>query len=177
VEYELGKANIVPLKLQYDATPGYDGQIEGVFDGVNKGDGNQFHSGDGVGVPQHLTFDLGVLTHLTRLEMWARSDGYNNWNPKTIQFWGIEDITGAEISLPSRDAGWEAEAVSKGWTKLLDGTCSDSVYNRLQFNTSAKIRYLIVRTTEVYNNPTSGTGVYVILREITLYADYVSEIN
>jgi hypothetical protein len=177
VEYELPKANIIPLMLANDATTGYDGRIEGVFDDVNNGDGNQFHSGDGVGVPQHLTFDLGVLTNLTRLEMWARSDGYNNWNPKQIQFWGIADITGAEITLPSMDEGWETEAVAKGWTKLLDGTCNDPANNRLQFDTAANIRYLIVRTTEVFGGPSSGSGAYVILREITLYSDYIAEIH
>ncbi len=177
VEFELDKSLIVPLKLAKDATTGYDGRIEGVFDGVLGTGGNQFHSGNDVGVPQHLTFDLGVNTNLTRFEIWARSDGYNNWNPKKIQFWGIDDITGAEITLPSMDSGWEAEAVAKGWTKLIDGTCSDPVNNRLKFDTSARIRYLIVRTTEVYGGPSSGTGAYVIIKEINLYADSILPVN
>jgi hypothetical protein len=183
VEFEIDKTKIMPLKLPNDATTGYDGRIEGVFDGIIDGGGAQFHSGDGVGVPQHLTFDLGVQTTLTRLEMWARSDGYNNWNPKKIQFWGIGDIPQSElpgkvITLPSMDSGWEAEAQAKGWTKLLDATCSDPVNNRLQFDTPAtKIRYLIVRTTEVHGGPSSGSGAYVILREITLHADLIEELD
>lgn len=178
VEFELDKSKIVPLKLSKDATTGYSGKIEGVFDGVLNTGGAQFHSGDGVGVPQHLTFDLGVSTTLTRLEMWARSDGYNNWNPKKIQFWGIADMTDAEITLPSMDAGWEAEAEAKGWKKLLEGTCNDPVNNRLQFDApDTRMRYLIVRTTEVYGGPSSGSGAYVILKEITLYANYIADLH
>jgi hypothetical protein len=175
VEFELDKNKIHPLKLSLDATTGYDGRIEGVFDGILNTGGAQFHSGDGVGVPQHLTFDLGVLTNLTRLELWARSDGYNNWNPKKIQFWGIADITGAEITRSSMDTGWEAEAEAKGWIKLLEGVCDDPANNRLQFDAPApRIRYLIIRTTEVYAG--SGSGAYVIIKEITLYADYIEEL-
>jgi hypothetical protein len=175
VEFELDKSRIVPLKLSKDATTGYDGKIEGVFDGVLNTGGAQFHSGSGVGVPQHLTFDLGVLTTLTRLEMWARSDGYNNWNPKKIQFWGIADMAGAEITLSSMDTGWEAEAEAKGWIKLLDGECNNPVNNRLPLDASGspRIRYLIIRTTEVYGGPSSGSGAYVIIKEITLYANYI----
>ncbi|MDR3246461.1 MAG: hypothetical protein LBT50_08525 [Prevotellaceae bacterium] len=177
VEYEIVKTQIVPLRLSNDATTGYNGRNEGVFDDIINGDGAQFHSGDGVGVPQHLTFDLGVKTNLTRLEIWARSDGYNNWNPKKIEFWGIENISGAEITIPSMDPNWENEAVAKGWTKLLAGTCNDPVNNKLTFDTSARIRYLIIRTTEVYGGPSSGSGAYVILREITLYADSITPID
>lgn len=178
VEFAIDKTKIKPLKLSKDATTGYNGKMEGVFDGVIAGGGSQFHSGDGVGVPQHLTFDLGVQSSFTRLEMWARSDGYNNWNPKKIQFWGIADITGAEISLPSMDAGWEAEAEAKGWVKLLEGVCNHPVNNRLNFDdTTSRIRYLIIRTTEVYGGPSSGSGAYVILQEIDLHANYIAELE
>jgi hypothetical protein len=172
----LDKTKIVSLRSANDATAGYSGTIDAVFNGVISDGANQFCSSDGVGVPQHLTFDLGVQTNLTRLEMWARSDGYNNWNPKKIQFWGIADITGAEIALPSGDTGWEAEAVAKGWTKLLDGTCDYPVNNKLQFDTFPKIRYLIVRTTEENGPPSTGTGAYVIIQEITLYSDDITEL-
>jgi hypothetical protein len=176
VEFTIDKTKITPLKLSKDATTGYSGRIEGVFDGTIAAGGAQFHSGDGVGVPQHLTFDLGVQTSLTRLEIWARSDGYNNWNPKKIQIWGIADITGAEIALPSMDAGWETEAEAKGWIKLMDGVCNEPVNNRLSFDdTTSKIRYIIIRTTEVYGGPSSGSGAYVIIQEINLYANYIAE--
>jgi hypothetical protein len=178
VEYEVNKAKIVALQLPGDATTGYSGTYTGVFDGILNTGGNQFHSGDNVGVPQRLTFDLGVRANLTRLEIWARSDGYNNWNPKTIQFWGTdEDIADAAITIPSSDPNWETEAVSKGWTKILDGTCNDPVNNRFNFDTEIKIRYLIIRTTEVYGPPSSGSGAYVILKEITLYANSITEVD
>jgi hypothetical protein len=180
VEFKLNKSKIKPLKLPRDATTGYSGKEEGVFDGIVKASGNQFHSGSGVGVPQHLTFDLGVLTDLTRVEVVARGDvgdTYHNWNPKKIQFWGIADTTGAKITLPSADAGWEDEAVAKGWTKLLDDECGDPITNVLQFDAPVpRIRYLIIRTTEVYGPPSSGSGAYVILREVTLHADYIEDL-
>jgi hypothetical protein len=116
--------------------------------------------------------------------MWARSDGYNNWNPRKIQFWGLADIPSADltsktITLPSTDPGWEAEAQAKGWIKLLDATCSDPVNNRMQFDEASqtKIRYLIVRTTEVHGAPSTGSGAYVILQEITLHTDLIENLD
>ncbi|MDR2474208.1 MAG: hypothetical protein LBD53_11750 [Tannerella sp.] len=175
VEFAVSKTNIKHLVIPYEATTGYSGAYTGVFDDIIRDGANQFHSGSGAGVPQHLTFDLGLKANLTRFELWARDDGYNNWNPRIIQIWGIEDITGAEIPLASADAGWESKALSLGWTKMTENTCPVPVYNKLTINNPAKVRYIIVRTKEVHGAPATGSGAYTILREISLFADDITK--
>jgi len=178
VEFEVTKSKIKYLEWSNDAFTGHSGAFSGVFDGVNAGGGNQFHSGDGAGVPQHLTFDLGVVANLTRFETWARADGYNNWNPKAIQIWGIEEINAtSEVSVSSMDAGWETEAIAKGWTLITQNVCSNPVNNKLTITNPKKARYIIIRTTEVYGGPASGSGAYVILREISLWADSITAVE
>ncbi len=178
VEYELLKSKIVPLKLPFDATTGYSGKIEGVFDGVIGTGGNQFHSGDKVGVPQHLTFDLGVVANLTKFEIWARSDTYHNWNPKIIQMWGTDVLDDAnKITLESSNANWESEAKAKGWTLLTEHTCTDPINNKVNITSQKKVRYIIVRTTQVHGAPASGSGAYVIIKEMTLFANSISNTN
>jgi hypothetical protein len=178
VEYKLDKTIIKPMNLAADANTGYSGRREAVFDGSVNGDGNQFHSGGGVGVPQHLTFDLGVIANLTWFEIWARSDGYNNWNPKIIQIWGSETLDASStVSLPSSDAGWEDEALSKGWTLLTESVCNQPVNNKITIDHPSRARYIIIRTKEVYGDPKSGGGAYVIIQEMDLYADYLERIT
>lgn len=178
IEFSLEKPKIKHLNWPNDAATGHSGSFSGVFDGNISGGGAQFHSGDNVGVPQHLTFDLGVTTNLTRFELWARDDGYNNWNPKKIQIWGIEQINdNSKISLPSMDAGWEDEARSKGWVLLTENVCSNPVNNKLTITNPQKARYIIIRTTEVYGAPSLGTGAYTILREVSLWADSITPVE
>ncbi|MFV0418396.1 MAG: DUF4998 domain-containing protein [Dysgonomonas sp.] len=178
VEFSVEKPKIKFLNWPNDAATGYSGNHNGVFDGIFAGGGNQFHSGDNVGVPQHLTFDLGVNANLTRFETYARDDTYHNWNPKVIQIWGIETIDeNSKISLPSMDAGWENEAKSKGWKLLTENTCGDPISNKLTIANPQKARYIIIRTKEVYGGPSSGSGAYVILREVSLWADSILPVN
>lgn len=178
---ELDKAKIKYMNWSNDAKTGYSGTYTGVFDGIIKGGGNQFHSGGGVGVPQHLTFDLGVNANLTRFELYARGDSgdsYYNWNPKKIQIWGIEDIgVDSQVSVPSNNAGWEDEARTKGWVLLSDNICSDPISNNLTITNPGRARYIIIRTTEVFGAPSSGSGAYTILREVTLFANSIIPVN
>lgn len=178
VEFSLPKANIRRMPWSKDATTGYSGTYTGVFDGVFGGGGNQFHSGSGVGVPQHLTFDLNVKTNLTRFELYARDDNYHNWNPKVIQIWGIEEIDDdSEVQLSSMDAGWEAEAITKGWKLLSENVCNHPISNNLIIDNPQTVRYIIIRTTEVHGAPSSGSGAFVILREVTLFADSILPVD
>lgn len=178
VEFEVVKSNIKYMGWSKDAKTGYDGSYNGVFDGVKGGSGNQFHSADNVGTPQHLTFDLGVNANLTRFEIYARDDNYHNWNPKVIQIWGIETIdTNSEVSVSSMDAGWEDEARTKGWKLLTENICSDPISNKLAITNPQRARYIIIRTKEVYGGPSSGSGAYVILREVSLWADSILPVN
>lgn len=178
VEFEVDKSKIKHMEWSKDAKTGYSGSYAGVFDGVKGGGGNQFHSGDGAGVPQHLTFDLGVNANLTRFELYARDDNYHNWNPKRIQIWGIDEINAnSEVQLSSMDAGWEDEARAKGWELITENVCNDPISNKLTIDTPARARYIIIRTTEVFGGPSTGSGAYVILREVTLFADSILPVD
>lgn len=181
VEFEVSKAKIKHMGWSNDAHTGYSGTYAGVFDGVIKAGGNQFHSGSGAGVPQHLTFDLGVNANLTRLELYARGDSgdnYYNWNPKKIQIWGIESIdANSQVSVPSSDAGWENEARTKGWVLLSENICTEPISNKLTLANPGRARYIIIRTTEVFGGPSTGSGAYVILREVTLFANSILPVD
>lgn len=178
VEFSVNKPGIKYMAWGNDANTGHSGSYSGVFDGVFRGGSNQFHSGDGVGVPQHLTFDLNVKANLTRFELYARDDHYHNWNPKVIQIWGIEEIDeDSEVMLSSMNPAWEEEARAKGWKLLTENVCPDPVSNKLTITNPQRARYIIIRTTEVYGGPSSGSGAYVILREVTLFADSILPIN
>lgn len=178
VEFKVEKSKIKYLSWSKDAKTGYSGSFTGVFDGVFGGGGNQFHSGDGVGVAQHLTFDLNVKANLTRFEVYTRDDNYHNWNPKKIQIWGIDEIDeNSEVLLSSMNAGWEDEARQKGWKLLTENISTHPISNNFIITNPHEVRYIIIRTTEVHGAPALGSGAYVILREVTLYADKILSIN
>lgn len=174
VEFSVNKSTIKHITWNNDAITGYSGTYGGVFDGIFAAGGNQFHSSNGVGVPQHLTFDLNVNANLTRFELYARDDNYHNWNPKVIQLWGIEEINeNSKLTLSSMNADWENEARAKGWKLLTEDICSDPIKNNLIISNPQTVRYIIIRTTQVYGGPSTGSGAYVILREVTLFADSI----
>lgn len=178
VEFTVVKNKIQHMGWSRDAVTGYSGTYSGVFDGVFGGGGNQFHSGNDVGVPQHLTFDLNVKARLTRFEIYARDDNYHNWNPKKIQIWGIGEISdNSEVQLSSRDAGWEDEARSKGWNLLTENISTHPISNNFTVTDPQEVRYIILRTTEVHGGPATGSGAYVILREVTLFADSILPVD
>ncbi|GHT24386.1 hypothetical protein FACS189430_09200 [Bacteroidia bacterium] len=175
----LDKTKITPLYLANDAIPAYGGNAANLFNDVfsERTGGSQFASD--FGIPNHLTFDLGVFAHLKRFEFWP-SDTDDVWDPTAIQFWGIADVTGAEITEPRTNNGdggaaWEAEALAKGWVKLVEGRCTSfSGVNEFISDNPAKIRYLIVRITEVQN--VTGSSKIVKISEVTLYSDDITEL-
>lgn len=73
VDYELDKSLFKATVLPTDIFGnGYDGRIEGMWDGIaGSGSSNRYHSDDGEGVPHHLTFDMGTYADLTRFTIWA----------------------------------------------------------------------------------------------------------
>lgn len=70
--------------------------------------------------PHHVTIDLGQEYSLAKFSLYPRHDCCQDRNPTKFQLWGISDTTGAETKLPSKDAGWEDEAKSLGWTLLIE---------------------------------------------------------
>ena len=71
-----------------------------------------------------MSFDMGVAANLSRFRPDERSGCCGGRSPAACQVWGINDLTNAVTA--DIDAGtiadWEADAVAKGWVKLLDVT-------------------------------------------------------
>ncbi len=182
-ELQKSKFNLVelPTDTKGNAYAGSSCGVRGLWDGIwNPYDSHSYHTADGEGVPHHLTFDMGVNAHLTRVWLAGRTDGYVDWNPKRWQLWGRETLDGAETTLPSMDAGWEDEARGKGWTLLGEFESSDFIYNEFPVvDAPAGMRYLRFRVTEVYgggaHTGATGAGVYGCVAEITLWADEIIE--
>lgn len=180
VEYEVDKANFKSVLLPTDIKGNaYSGKPEGIWDGIKgSGSSNRYHSGDGEGVPHHLTFDMGVQAHLTRFEIVGR-ENHHNWNPKRFQIWGIDSLDGAETTLHSSDPDWEKEAMEKGWKLLSEETNEDPVTNVYQINESLddKVRYIRYRVLEVFGDgiTTTGTSVYGAVQELTFWSDDITD--
>jgi len=69
----------------------------------------------------HFTMDLQNETVLTKFRVYPRLACCQDRNPSRFQLWGRVNLDGdAETTLESGDAGWDAEATSKGWILLLD---------------------------------------------------------
>lgn len=174
VEYDVDKGKFKAALLNTDIKGNaYGGKIEGMWDGIlGGGEAFRYHSGDGEGIPHHLTFDMGVYADLTRFKIDGR-EGYHNWNPKHFQLWGIDSLDGAETSLPSTDAGWEDEAKAKGWKLLIDATNTDREHNSfvLDKDKVKNVRYIRYRVLEVFGPPSTGSGAYGCVQELTFWAD------
>ncbi len=78
----------------------------------------QVYQTDGAYIPHTFTIDLGQAYGLVSLEQWGMDGG--TANPDEFEVWGIADTTGAEVPLPSTDAGWKDESIAKGWTLLAE---------------------------------------------------------
>ncbi|QNN43708.1 DUF5000 domain-containing lipoprotein [Pedobacter roseus] len=70
-----------------------------------------WHTEAGYGKPLQLcTFDMGVLTKLSRYKIWERGEAYgndysyNHGNPKTWTLWGSAKTAPADIELPVTSA-------------------------------------------------------------------------
>lgn len=66
----------------------------------------------------------------------------------------------------------EAGAIDTFYSEWINQSFPDFVEYTV---VKSKIRYLIIRTTEVFGPPSTGTGAYVILREMTLYSDDITK--
>ncbi|MDR2039456.1 MAG: hypothetical protein LBQ60_16155 [Bacteroidales bacterium] len=178
--FSISKANFAVVSLTND-TPGnsYGGKIPGMWDGVKGSDqGSRYHTGDGEGVPHTLTFDMGLIATIDRVEIVGRED-HHNWNPRRIQFWGCENIDGKDTALPASDVGWEQEAQDKGWKLLIDQTLTDPHENMITFDKTKteNVRYIRIRVMEVVGPPSSGTGAYGCIQEISLWGEDIRPVE
>lgn len=123
-QFLLDKTIITALELDWDASGGcFSSSYARLTDGAT---GEYWHSCDTPSdqYPWVMSFDMGVAANLSRFRLDERSDCCGGRSPAAYQIWGINDLTNAVTA--DIDAGtiadWEADAVAKGWVKLLDVT-------------------------------------------------------
>jgi hypothetical protein len=100
--------------------------------------------------PQYFTFDMGkVYNNLGKVE--ETGSVIPPLNATEFEVWGIADITGAETTLPGNDAGWEAEAIAKGWVLLKTCSRSDDGGAPMAFDITnpPPVRYIRIRVKKV----------------------------
>lgn len=128
---------------------------------------NIYHSDGDHSLPHHFTFDMGRLYNkLSHVEITGR-DCCNN--PDKFEVWGIADLTNAATILPGNDAGWKAEAISKGWTLLQEVTRTDDGIAPFKISLQdgiPPVRYIRIRVLHV----TSGDGNYSNISELSFWS-------
>ncbi|WP_184542990.1 DUF4998 domain-containing protein [Mucilaginibacter sp. FT3.2] len=162
------------VKLPNDMNPyESDTDIDRLWNGNTTPQGfpNIFHSDGAHSLPQTLTFDMGkVYSKLTQVEEIGRNCCHN---PDDFEVWGIADITNAATTLQPNDAGWKAEAISKGWKLLKEVKRSDdgqAPYKVDLDNTSSPVRYIRIRV--IHNSDNEGS--YTNMTQVTMFYDVLN---
>lgn len=125
-----------------------------------------FHSDGNTALPHHFTFDLGkIYNGLAEFEIIGR-DCCNN--PVKFEIWGINDLTGANTTLPSGNAGWKDEALAKGWSMLKEVTRTDNGVAPFKVTFAENVpavRYIRIRVIQV----ASGDKFYSNISEVSFW--------
>ncbi|MBT1689274.1 DUF4998 domain-containing protein [Dawidia soli] len=165
----LNKALFAEVQLPNDVNVYQsDTRVSKLWDGSvgPQGYPNIYHSDGNTAIPHHFTFDLGqVVENIAQLEETGR-DCCNN--PDRFEVWGIDDLTGAETTLPGNDPGWKDEALAKGWTLLQDVTRSDDGKAPFKVDLlegAPPVRYIRIRVLHVTTNDT----YYSNMSELTFW--------
>lgn len=146
--------------------------IERAWDGITNNDNLLFHA-TRTGFPATITIDIGTLTKLTSMKMWARTSGGALFNLGVIS---RLEIYGRATAPDLKDGSMT------GWTKIMDGTsvkpsglprgqntAEDLAYARAgedyQFNPNAEpVRYIRFKVLDNW-----GTDTYWYINEISLW--------
>ncbi|QDW23938.1 DUF4959 domain-containing protein [Pedobacter sp. KBS0701] len=172
-EKELDKSKFKVLTLPTDAPVGWGLPINNLWDKVISAEGNMWHTTD-VGMPLHVTFDLGVTAKISRFTLWQRQGVwiYNHGNPKRYEIWGSNN--------PASDGSYT------NWTRLascvsvkpsaqpLGSNSNEDVEaaargeeNNVPLN-AAPVRYIRIRVLETWAGP-GGQAAHV--SEMTFYGN------
>ncbi|SMG08534.1 protein of unknown function [Arenibacter troitsensis] len=129
-QFQINHTNITALRMPFDASDGcYGSSYERLTDGAT---GEFWHSCDSVEdqYPFVMSFDIGVAANLSGFRLDKRSECCGGRSPASYQIWATNEIVGAETMDIDADgdennvsiAHWEADAISKGWVKLVEVT-------------------------------------------------------
>lgn len=143
-EKQLDKSKFREFSLPGDNVSDYGWVVSNLWDN-NLGSG--YHSVEGIPLPIRITFDLGVVTKLSRFKIWQR-DGYLfQWgNPRFWTMWGS--------TSPDRFGSYE------GWVKLMDCESTKPSKSPMGTNTPDDIAY--AKAGEEYIFPSGGPDVRYI---------------
>ncbi len=153
-EFEMDKSIIVPVSLNFDADDGNLSAGRGIailFDGKVGGFPDQYNAtaeGAPSAYPFVMTIDVGFDSKPSAIKVDPRTDCCQDRVPSTFQVWGYNgpniqkaqtvDIKATEL------VNWEADAVAKGWIKLLDYKTTNSI-PQTDIATEGDDRYRYVR--------------------------------
>ena len=140
----------------------YGGSLTNLFDG-----GAAWYHTTGSGTDKlkhHFTMDLGSEVVLKKFRLWPRQDCCQDRNPSRFQLWGRVDLSGDhETTLESGDAGWDAEAESKGWVLILDESPDSSFQSSDPWDSyipdHTAIRYLRFRFISAFGSNPNETAL------------------
>lgn len=166
----LDRTKMKGIVLPTDAPLGYNGTINGLFDGNNLS--GFYHSGDAARMPQWFTFDMGVTAKLSRLNWYMRDQYfYALHNPREVEIWGSNN--------PNPDGSFDAS-----WTLLVkhtqikpsglpEGQLSQADMDAAHAGETVtfpldvpKVRYIRFKTLKNWSN-----GTYVNFYELSLWGD------
>ncbi len=141
----LDKTKYREFSLPGDNAPEYGWVVSRLWD--NKFD-TGYHSIEGIPMPIRITFDLGVVTKLSRFKMWQRHDDllYQWGNPRLWTMWGSVN--------PNQDGSYN------GWVKLMDCESIKPSKSPLGTNTADDVAY--AKAGEEYIFPVGGPDVRYI---------------
>lgn len=181
-EQKLDQSKFAEYPLPGDAEVYEGSAISNIWSGNYMGDNNInsnsfFRSANGVGVPHHITFDLGVTAKLGRYVLWQRGTyispytfvyaggGIRRWeiwgstNPNALGSWdGWTKLLDCEIEKPS--------GLPAGQTTNDDITAAQAGHQFTFSSDSPPVRYIRIRITNTWG----GTG-YSWFGQVSFFGD------
>ena len=183
----IDRSGFVNMALLSDAAQGHGGNVANLWD--SNAD-VVMHTADNVGVPSHVTIDMGTAMQLVKGRVEMRSIFI--WCPYRFQVWGLPELEEGQTiqdyepsvsdNLANSDQ-WETESLALGWVNLTaeNGTTgfatreSNSSSATFDLHGTQKVRYIRYRALKVfenegdYNNKQDGSGAYFCTGELYLF--------
>lgn len=182
-EQQFDRTKFSEFRLPSDASEGYGWTMSNLWNGSGTGTG--YHTEVGTGMPQTLTFDMGIKGKISRYRIWERGDqyAYAHGNPKRWALWGSnapkDDALPSDVSglIPGQQVGsWifigYSEVPPKPSGKPAgDNTSEDLAANAAGFETTVSldvppVRYIRFQTLESFSG-----GDFMHMTEIAVWGN------